>query len=192
MSLPEGTEWYSGVFTKSGPGDLRFTQFSWTQCYSTRTDVLMLHLQKYRLSWKAHYSPTSSPKHTVKSQPVRPLHPGGMRVRLVPTPTLAYRAGRWHSLFILVEILREGISLTSQDCLEEVWAQEKLYSSFMIVSILRSVPELYHNSKWVNKESTLVGKSQGPCRKAKLFDRSLKQTLLWEIICMSWWRDSVF
>lgn len=132
------------------------------------------------------------PKHTVMSQPVRPLHPGVVRVRLVPTPTLAYRAGRWHSLFILVEILREGLSLTSQDCLEEGWAQEKLYSSFMTLCILRSVPELYRNSKWVNKERTLVGKSQGPCRKAKLFDRSLKQTLLWEIICMSWWRDSVF
>lgn len=38
----------------------------------------------------------------------------------------------------------------------------------MILSILRSVPEIHRNKKRVNKESTLVGESQGPCGKAKL------------------------
>lgn len=99
-----------------------------------------------------------------------------------------YNAVGYHLSFTAIKILTEGITLTPQDPSEH---NKKLCSSYMLLSILRPVPELYHN-KWVNKESTLVGKSQRPCRKAKLFDRSLKQTLLWEIICISWWLDSVF
>lgn len=38
----------------------------------------------------------------------------------------------------------------------------------------------------------VAGRSQVPCRKAKLFDRSFKQTLLWEVVCISWWLHSVF
>lgn len=63
--------------------------------------------------------------------------------------------------------------------------KKKLYSGFKILSILSSVPELLQNEKRVKKERRLVGTSQGPCKKAKLFDRSFERTLLWEIICSS-------
>lgn len=45
----------------------------------------------------------------------------------------------------------------------------------MILSILRSVPEICHNSEYINKGSTLVGKSQGPCKKLNYLTDALNR-----------------
>lgn len=57
----KGTLWGSGAFSKSGPGDPQFTQFGLIQRCSMRMNMRMPRFQKqHHLSWKTHYSLTSS------------------------------------------------------------------------------------------------------------------------------------
>lgn len=46
-----------------------------------------------------------------------------------------------------------------------MWAQEKLCSGFMLLSVLRSVPELHLHDSAVNRESVLVGDHRDPAGK---------------------------
>lgn len=61
----------------------------------------------------------------------------------------------------------------SSQSLQECEGREKLYSGFLPLSVLRSVPELHHNDRGFNSRRTLVGSHKDLAEKPKYLTKAL-------------------
>lgn len=64
------------------------------------------------------------------------------------------------------------VTVLSQS-LQECEGREKLYSGFLPLSVLRSVPELHHNDRGLNSGRTLVGSHKDLAEKPKYLTKAL-------------------